>query len=77
MASGTIVGSTPAATGGRTGTHKALRAFESEAGHLSFQIFAAAAGTADFFGGPDDQGFKIVPAILTDIFIDRHKTAPF
>jgi hypothetical protein len=74
MAGGTIMGGTTAAIGRAPSPDKPIRAFKGEGGHFFLEIFFFALGAADGFRGPENNGFKILPAVQTGIFINRHGT---
>ena len=73
MTTGTIVRGTTAAPGRRGRTYKTIAALKGKGGHFTLQVFLFALGTTNRFRRPDDQGFKIMAAVLTNIFVNGHR----
>jgi hypothetical protein len=74
MTGGAIMGGTTAAIRRTTCADKPIRSFEGKGGHFFLKILFFTLGAADGFGGPEDNGFKILPAIQAGIFINGHNT---
>jgi hypothetical protein len=73
MTTGTIVRGTTTAPGRRGRAYKTIAALKGKGGHFTLQVFLFALGTTNRFRRPDDQGFKIMVAVLTPIFVNGHK----
>jgi hypothetical protein len=72
MAAGTVVGGAAPAARRTPRSDKPFRSFEGKLGHLFFQVACFALGAANHFIGLKDDGLKILLAIKTGIFKDRH-----
>lgn len=72
MASGTIMRCAAAATGRTAGSDKTLRSFEGKGGHLFLKVVFFAFWTTDDLIGSEDDGLKILFAVQTGIFKNRH-----
>jgi len=73
MAGGTIVRGTTTAVRRTAGPDKPIRSFKSKGRHLFFKIFFFTVGAANGFGGSENDGLKILTAVQTGIFINRHE----
>jgi hypothetical protein len=72
MATGTVVGRATTATGRTPGSDKTFRSFEGKFGHLFFQVVFLAFGATNDLIGFKNNGLKILVAIQTGVFINRH-----
>jgi hypothetical protein len=66
-----------AATGRTAGSDETIGSLEGKFGHLFFQVFLFTLRAANGFSRFKNNGFKILPAIQTGIFKNRHIGSPY
>jgi hypothetical protein len=72
VAGGTVMRRATAATGRTAGSDETVGSFESKLGHLFFQVLFITMRAANGFSGFKNNGLKILAAIQTGIFKNRH-----
>jgi hypothetical protein len=72
VATGTVVGRATTTTGRTPGSDKTFRSFEGKFGHLLLEVVLLAFGATNDFIRFEDNGLKILLAIQTGVFINRH-----
>jgi hypothetical protein len=72
MATGTVSRRTGSATGRTAGSDETIGSLEGKLGHLFFQVFFFTLRAANGFAGFKDYSLKILTAVQTGIFINRH-----
>jgi hypothetical protein len=72
VATGAVMGRAAPAIGRTSGSYKTFRPLEGKFGHLFFQMVLIALWTTDNLIGSENNGFKILIAVQTGIFVNRH-----
>ena len=72
VASGTVMRRATAATGRIAGSDETIGSFEGKLGHLFFQVLFFTLRAANGIAGFKDYSLKILAAVQTGIFINRH-----